>query len=98
MGGYCGYLTLMSAIAGGAQMAYLPEHPLRLGDIVRDIDRLKERFTHCRSTSLILNSECSSQTYTTQLIHDLMNAESDGLFTVRLLILGHVQQGHQPSP
>jgi hypothetical protein len=98
MGGHCGYLTLAGAIAGGAQLAYLPEKPLRLADLVKDIDRLKERFTHCRSTTLILNNECSSKTYTTQLITDLMNQECDDLFNVRLLILGHVQQGHQPSP
>lgn len=97
MGGHCGYLTLASAIAGGAQHTYLPEHGLRLADISRDIDALKKRFEQCRSTSLILNNEAASPVYTTQLISDLMNAESDGLFSVRLLILGHVQQGNQPS-
>lgn len=98
MGGHCGYLTLISAIAGGAQIAYLPEHGVKLQDIVSDIERLKSRFRYCRSTSLILNNEKASKVYTTKLIHDLMAAESEKIFSVRLLILGHVQQGNAPSP
>jgi len=98
MGGRCGYLTLLGAIAGGAQIAYLPEHGVDLKQIVADADRLKHRFVQCRSTSLIMNAERSSKTYTTAMLNTIFKEESAGRFDVRSLILGHIQQGNVPSP
>jgi hypothetical protein len=42
----------VGAIAGGAQIAYLPEKGIKLQDLVYDIERLKNRFKHCKTTSL----------------------------------------------
>lgn len=33
MGGYCGYLATMSALAGGADAAYIYEEPFNIEDI-----------------------------------------------------------------
>jgi len=33
MGGYCGYLATMSAVAGGADAAYIYEDPFTIHDI-----------------------------------------------------------------
>jgi len=33
MGGYCGYLATMSALAGGADAAYIYEEPFTIGDL-----------------------------------------------------------------
>jgi 6-phosphofructokinase 1 len=98
MGGRCGYLTLLGAIAGGAQIAYIPEHGVDLKQIVADADRLKHRFVQCRSTSLIMNAETSSKTYTTAMLNTIFKEESAGRFDVRSLIVGHIQQGNCPSP
>jgi len=98
MGGQCGYLPLLGAIAGGAQIAYLPEIGVNLKQIAADAERLKSRFVQCRSTSLIMNAERSSDTYDTRMLNTIFKEESSGRYDVRSLILGHIQQGNVPSP
>jgi 6-phosphofructokinase 1 len=98
MGGACGYLALHGAIAGGAQIAYLPEKGIRLQDLVQDIERLKGRFRHCKTTSLVINNENASPTYNTEMLSKIFAEEGQGYFDVRHLILGHIQQGYSPSP
>jgi len=97
MGGKCGYLALMGAIAGGANIAYLPEEPLTLDKIQSDINYLKGRFNDNRPTCLILNNEKVSDTYTTDVLEKIFEEESEGVYNVRKLILGHLQQGNYPS-
>lgn len=63
MGGRCGYLGLLGSIAGGAQIAYLPEQRLDLKRIFDDKEKLKARFANNRSTSLIILNEKVSKTY-----------------------------------
>jgi len=38
MGGYCGYLATMSALAGGADAAYITEEPFTIEDLQVHID------------------------------------------------------------
>jgi len=97
-GANCGYLTAVGGIGGGAQLCYAPETGIHLSDLNRDINMLKTRFVTCKSTSLILNGEQSSKTYTTGLLKNILQTESENLFDVRILILGHIQQGDIPSP
>ena len=37
MGGYCGYLATMAAIAGGADAAYIHEEKFSVKDIMNDM-------------------------------------------------------------
>lgn len=97
-GGKCGYLATAATLGGGGHIAYTPEEPLYLRRLCDDIESLKSRFKSCKTMALIINTEHSSHTYTTELIEKLMIEESGDAFEVRKLILGHIQQGNSPSP
>lgn len=97
-GGKCGYLATAATLGGGGHIAYTPEEPLNLRRLCDDIESLKSRFKSCKTMALIINTEHSSHTYTTELIEKLMIEEAGDAFEVRKLILGHIQQGNFPSP
>jgi 6-phosphofructokinase 1 len=46
----------------------------------------------------VITSEGSDRVYNSGFIKELFERESEGLFSVRQSILGHVQQGGDPSP
>ena len=46
----------------------------------------------------IVRNELCSEHYTTRFLTSLYNAEGEGLFVARELVLGHLQQGGAPSP
>jgi 6-phosphofructokinase 1 len=98
MGRDCGYLALMSGLATGAERVYLPEEGMSLVDLQADVNDLKEGFAHGKRLGLVIRSEHADPVYTTAFIHALFERESEGLFDVRQAILGHVQQGGDPSP
>ena len=97
-GGKCGYLATAATIGGGGHIAYTPENGLSLRRLCDDIDSLKARFKSCKTMALIINTEHSNKTYTTDLIEKVMIEEAQDAFEVRKLILGHIQQGNSPSP
>lgn len=97
-GGKCGYLATAATLGGGGHIAYTPENPLNLRRLCNDIESLKNRFQSCKTMALIINTEHSSHTYTTELIETIMIEEAGDDFEVRKLILGHIQQGNSPSP
>ncbi|CAH8573435.1 unnamed protein product [Heterobilharzia americana] len=43
MGGYCGYLATMSALAGGADAAYIYEEPFTIDDLREDVVHLRAK-------------------------------------------------------
>ncbi|CEG79512.1 Putative 6-phosphofructokinase [Rhizopus microsporus] len=47
---------------------------------------------------IILRNESVSKTYTTQVISDILKEEGHALFDSRTAVLGHIQQGVNPSP
>ncbi len=98
MGRDCGYLALMSGLATGAERVYLPEEGVSLNDLQTDVNDLKERFASGKRLGLFIRSEHVDEIYTTRFIHSLFQREGGGLFDVRQAILGHVQQGGDPSP
>jgi 6-phosphofructokinase 1 len=98
MGHDCGYLALLSGLATGAERVYLPEEGISLADLQVDLDALKEGFEHGKRLGLVIRSEHADETYTTEFIKALFEREGEGLFDVRGAILGHVQQGGNPSP
>ena len=98
MGRQCGYLALMSGIATGAERAYLPEEGITLHDLEVDLANMKQNFRRGQRKSLMIRNERANPLYTAEFISALFEQESEGLFDVRQAILGHLQQGGDPSP
>ncbi len=98
MGHYCGYLTLMGAMATGAERAYLNEEGVTLYDMAFDVERLKEGFRKGKRLGLIIRNELANEIYTTAFMAAVFEEEGGDLFDVRQAILGHMQQGGDPSP
>jgi 6-phosphofructokinase 1 len=98
MGRNCGYLALMSGLATGAERVYLPEEGISLGDLRADVDHLVEGFEHGKRLGLMIRNENADPLYSTDFICSLFEKEGGELFDVRQAILGHVQQGGDPSP
>lgn len=98
MGRYCGYLALMSALATGAERVYLNEEGVTLNDLVRDIDLLVTGFSHGKRLGLMIRNERANDLYTAPFLAALFEQEAKDLFDVRVSVLGHMQQGGDPTP
>jgi 6-phosphofructokinase 1 len=98
MGRDCGYLALMAGLATGAERAYLPEEGVSLADLQVDVAELVEGFAHGKRLGLIIRNERVDPLYTTEFMRALFEKEGGDLFDVRQAILGHIQQGGNPSP
>ena len=98
MGRYCGYLALMSAMATGAERVYLHEEGVTLKDLQQDVDMLVDGFTHGKRLGLMIRNEDANPLYTTSFLAALFEQEGGDLFDVRTAILGHLQQGGDPTP
>jgi len=98
MGGYCGYLALMSGMATGAERVYSHEQGVTLKNLQSDINDLVDGFKQGKRLALMIRNEKANSFYTTSFMTALFEEESGGLFDVRQAILGHLQQGGNPSP
>lgn len=98
MGRYCGYLALMSGLATGAERVYLPEEGFSLTDLVREVDELITGFRQGKRLGMVIRSEWAHKTYDTSFMCSLFAEEGEGLFDVRKAVLGHIQQGGDPTP
>ena len=98
MGRDSGYLALMSGLATGAERVYLPEEGVTLADLQSDVDSLCEGFEQGKRLGLMIRNEHADSLYTTEFMRSLFEKEGGDLFDVRQAILGHVQQGGNPSP
>ena len=98
MGKYCGYLALMSMLATGAERAYLNEEGVTLEDLYCDVQMLNTGFEHGKRLGVMIRNERAHPLYTTQFMADLFEAEGGDLYEVRMSVLGHLQQGGDPTP
>ncbi|HEU4898056.1 MAG TPA: 6-phosphofructokinase [Actinomycetota bacterium] len=98
MGRDCGYLALMSALATGAERVYLPEEGITLDDLTSYVQALTEGFRSGKRLGLVIRSENADPVYTTGFITSLFEKEGGDLFDAREAILGHIQEGGDPSP
>jgi len=98
MGHYCGYLALMSGIASGAERVYMHEEGITLHDLQVDVKKLTKGFQSGKRLGLIIRNECANHIYNTNFICSLFEEEGKEMFDVRPAILGHLQQGGDPSP
>ncbi len=97
MGKECGFLALMSALATGAQKAYLPETGISLAELNRDVIELKDGFECGKRMVIYMRGEQASRHYTTDFLRRLLEEESKNEFEVRSAVLGHVQRGGLPT-
>jgi 6-phosphofructokinase 1 len=98
MGHWCGYLALMSGLATGAERVYLNEEGVTLGDLQKDVAMLSQGFQSGKRLGLMIRNEYANSIYTTNFMCALFEEEGKDLFDVRPAILGHQQQGGDPSP
>ncbi|KAH8269454.1 hypothetical protein KR018_003383, partial [Drosophila ironensis] len=98
MGGYCGYLATLAGLAGGADAAYIYEEKFSIKDLQQDVYHMASKMAEGVARGLILRNEKASENYTTDFIYRLYSEEGKGLFTCRMNILGHMQQGGSPTP
>ncbi|MCD4750935.1 MAG: 6-phosphofructokinase, partial [Thermoanaerobaculales bacterium] len=98
MGGHCGYLALMAGLASGAERVYLHEEGVTLNDLKTDVEHLVEGFEQGKRLGLMIRNERANPCYTTQFMVNLFEEEGGDLFDVRQAILGHLQQGGDPTP
>lgn len=99
MGGYCGFLATLACLAGGGDAAYIFEDKPNIVDLQRDVHYMVDKFRkrHIQKGMLLRNEKCS-ENFTTEFMCQLLTEESQGMFVARSLILGHLQQGENPSP
>ena len=91
MGRRCGYLALMSGIAGGAEVVLVPEFEAKPQEIMQGFRRSwkqgKPHFIVVAAEGAPLSAED---------IHKYIN-DTEGAFESRLTVLGHVQRGGSPT-
>jgi 6-phosphofructokinase 1 len=98
MGGYCGYLAVMSGLATGAERVYFNEEGVTLQNLQEDLSNLISAFKHGKRVGLILCNEDANLVYNSTFICALFEEEGRRVFQVRRAILGHLQQGGDPTP
>jgi 6-phosphofructokinase 1 len=93
MGRNCGYLALMGAIAGGAEMALIPEVPFTLDEVLTG---LQNAYIKGKSHCIIVVAEGASHKADEIRAFLDQHKEETG-FETRMTILGHVQRGGSAS-
>ncbi|MCA9902881.1 MAG: 6-phosphofructokinase [Anaerolineae bacterium] len=92
MGRNSGYLALMSAILGGAEIVVTPERPKTFEEVA---SALEDAYIRGKSHAIAVIAE-GAPIRTTDYMDYLNNQKAVG-FEVRLTILGHIQRGGSPS-
>ncbi|XP_034252698.1 ATP-dependent 6-phosphofructokinase isoform X3 [Thrips palmi] len=98
MGGYCGYLATVAGLAGGADAAYIYEEKFSIKDLQQDVYHMASKMAEGVQRGLILRNEKCNENYNTDFIYRLYSEEGKGLFSARMNVLGHMQQGGSPTP
>jgi len=93
MGRNCGYLALMSAIAGGAEAIVLPERETQPEELAQS---LFEAYEKGKAHAIIVVAE--GATYNADKLAAYFQEHRERLgFSVRTTTLGHVQRGGNPG-
>nr|XP_012149348.1 PREDICTED: ATP-dependent 6-phosphofructokinase isoform X1 [Megachile rotundata]XP_012149349.1 PREDICTED: ATP-dependent 6-phosphofructokinase isoform X1 [Megachile rotundata] len=98
MGGFCGYLATVAGLAGGADAAYIFEEKFNIKDINQDVIAMAAKMSEGVQRGLILRNENANLNYNTDFMQRLFSEEGKGLFSCRMNIIGHMQQGGSPTP
>jgi 6-phosphofructokinase 1 len=79
MGGYCGYLATLSALASGADNAYIFEEQFSVEDLKKDVAVIASKMNKGVERYLIVRCENASKNYSADFIERLFAEESKGL-------------------
>ncbi len=93
MGRKCGYVALMAAIAGGAEVVVIPEREIPPAEVAQELRAAYERG---KNHALVVVAEGAQNNAQRLIKHFEENQEATG-FTLRATILGHVQRGAHPT-
>jgi 6-phosphofructokinase 1 len=69
-----------------------------VADLQKDVQDLIEGFRNGKRLGLMIRNEGANPCYSTQFMVSLFEEEGGDFFDVRQAILGHLQQGGNPSP
>ncbi|BFZ61228.1 6-phosphofructokinase, alpha subunit [Saitoella coloradoensis] len=101
-GGKSGYVATVAGLVIGAMAVYTPEEGINLKMLQEDVEHLKRSYAHDqgenRAGRLVLRNERASNTYTTEVLANIIREEANKKFEARSAVPGHVQQGGIPSP
>ncbi len=93
MGRGCGYLALMSGIAGGAEAIVIPEFEIDPESVAETI---AEAYEKGKAHAMVVVAE--GATYNAAKLAEYFKDNKERLgFSLRVTILGHVQRGGNPS-
>lgn len=93
MGRNCGYIALMSGIAGGAEYILLPEVETDPEEVA---ETLRLAYEHGKAHAIIVVAEGAK--YNAEALTRFFEKHKDRLgFKIRATILGHVQRGGDPG-
>jgi len=93
MGRKCGYIALMSGIAGGAEYILLPEVETDPEEVA---ESLRLAYEHGKAHAIIVVAEGAK--YNAEALTSYFEKNKDRLgFKIRATILGHVQRGGDPG-
>lgn len=93
MGRNCGYLALMSGIAGGAEAVVIPEVET---DPAKLADELFDAYERGKAHAVVVVAEGAK--YNAAKLDEYFKTNKEQLgFDLRLTTLGHVQRGGEPS-
>ncbi|MBN1581290.1 MAG: 6-phosphofructokinase [Anaerolineae bacterium] len=93
MGRDCGYLALMSGIAGGAEQILIPEIPTPLEKVAQC---LTDAYIKGKTHGIVIVAE-GYKPGTQALLRYLEERKEELGFSMRVTVLGHVQRGGAPS-
>ncbi len=91
MGSDSGYLALMSAIAGGAEAALVPEFETQPEDLLRS---LKQAYERGKSHFIVVAAEGAE--LSAEELREYIN-EAEGTYEADLTAVGHIQSGGVPT-
>jgi 6-phosphofructokinase 1 len=93
MGRDCGYLALMTALAGGAEAVIIPEVPTKPEEIAKQIE---EAYEKGKAHAIVIVAEGAE--YNAEKLSNYFKDHYETLgFDLRVAILGHIQRGGNPS-
>ena len=93
MGRGSGYLALMAAIAGGAEMAVIPEVNVEPDAVAKE---LRDSYVRGKGHAIVVVAEGAKYNATALAEHFKTHKDTTG-FEPRVTILGHIQRGGSPS-
>jgi 6-phosphofructokinase 1 len=93
MGRHSGYLALASGVAGGAELALIPEVETTMEQVAQTVE---DAYIRGKAHCIIIVAE-GWQPGTRALVDYLKERREELGFEVRLTVLGHLQRGGKPS-